>query len=287
MPKSESQVKRKESLSPVPVHFDGPIPSKSVNKLTRKMLHSPFEEKIREMKNVTVQELTVREDLTIVGISGNIDATGLLLLKDIDIPGQEKMPICIKPDGNCLPRVGSLFTYGTEDFHGDIRLRIARELVLHRDVYLDEKHLQRGVSADFDPQPTAKLYAQYSEHYLPGQPLAMPNITAIYNKECNDILKKGAFMGIWQIFALASILKCPLYSVYPNKGNPSVRRDLHRVIMPREMSNAKPLFFMWSTCRTDMNDAHWVPNHFLALLPVLECHECVCATETGCIDITV
>jgi len=40
-------------------------------------------------------------------------------------------------------------------------------------------------------------------------------------------------MGIWQLFGLSSVLQTKLFSVYPQRGNPNIRSDLHRLIYPR------------------------------------------------------
>jgi hypothetical protein len=274
--------KRKCDSGSKSVFLESPIPSRTTQILTRQLIHGPWEEKVQKMKDVSMEDVIRREDLSVIGTGAAIDPTGLTLLSDVEVPGEPKMPVCIEPDGNCLPRVGSLLAYGSQEYHADIRFRIARELILHKDEYLSKDYISRGWPPEVQPGPSPDKYAQYSEHYT-GQRLTEANVQIIYNKEVNDILKKGSYMGMWQIFALSSVLKCPLWCVYPNKGNPSVRNDLNRLILPRDGVNCPPSFVMWSTCRSDMKDANWVPNHFLALLPVMCCQETAVATATGCI----
>ena len=90
-------------------------------------------------------------------------------------------------------------------------------------------------------------------------------------------------MGIWQIFALASVLKRPVFSAYPCLGNPTVRADLHRLVLPRLDPNISttlaldahddkevhqtPLVVMWTSTRNDMTNQNWVPNHFVPAVP--------------------
>lgn len=61
-------------------------------------------------------------------------------------------------------------------------------------------------------------------------------------------------------------------SVYPQKGNPSVRKDLNRLILPNTdalCQKAPAIYLMWTSTRDDeMVHEHWVPNHFTALIPV-------------------
>jgi len=55
-------------------------------------------------------------------------------------------------------------------------------------------------------------------------------------------------------------------------GNPNVRLDLHRKVMPREIApttNETPVYILWTSNRhKDMVQEHWVPNHFVVVLPI-------------------
>lgn len=74
-------------------------------------------------------------------------------------------------------------------------------------------------------------------------------------------------MAIWQIHALATVLNTPVYSVYPNLGNTTVRKNLNRLIFPISKTSQNPVYIMWTSNREDMRQDHWVPNHFVPLLP--------------------
>ena len=65
----------------------------------------------------------------------------------------------------------------------------------------------------------------------------------IYKK---DIRKDGAFMGIWQIFQVANVVKQPIRSVFPNIGN--VVKDLNRTVYCIDnANNIKPAInIMWT-----------------------------------------
>lgn len=67
--------------------------------------------------------------------------------------------------------------------------------------------------------------------------------------------------------SLSSVLQMPLFSVYPELGNPIVRSHLHRKIEPREKSTEYRGRILWTTTRTDMTKNNWVPNHFVPVLP--------------------
>jgi hypothetical protein len=216
-------------------------------------------------------EVTLQSDLSITNLKKGIDEYAYALMPP-DLPtsvnthGRPSFPIIVNGDGNCLARVGSILAYSCETHHADIRLRLAAEMILYRDKYLDVNHLSQGLPAKQRLSPA--MIAQFSDAYT-GQILDDAGVKEIYEKEINQVAKMGEYMGTWQLFALASILKIPIFSAYPKLENVSVRKDLHRVIMPREMSNnAKFPVVMWSSCRDDMREEHWVPNHFCAILPV-------------------
>ena len=76
-------------------------------------------------------------------------------------------------------------------------------------------------------------------------------------------------MGIWQIHALSSVLKVPIYLTYPNIGNRNIRNDLNKLAKPISGNRAETIFILWTSNRQDMTPEHWVPNHFVPLLKIL------------------
>ncbi|VDI73607.1 Hypothetical predicted protein [Mytilus galloprovincialis] len=136
-----------------------------------------------------------------------------------------------------------------------------------QDAYLNQGFLERGIREKNNS--LAKTFAFYSDEYA-NEVLSNGEIERLYEREVLKICKNKSYMGIWQVFALASVLCRPIYSVYPNLGNPNVRRDLHRMIQPREIKSKETSFIMWTTTRNDMRRNNWVPNHFIVLLPMDE-----------------
>jgi hypothetical protein len=246
---------------------------RTVKKLLRAMIHSPFHIQATTASSIEFKDVEMEKDLSLVHLKATVDDTALELMPE-DLPshvrteGQPHFPIVVEGDGNCLCRVGSVLMYGTEDHHLEVRLRIAVEMILFRDIYLDEEHLSKGLP---DTQRlTPAMVAQFSDRYV-MQHLDANSVQTIYLQEVHQVLKPAEFMGTWQLFALASVLKHPIFSAYPQLGNPSVRRDLHRVIMPREEADSRTKLpvILWSSCRGDMKSEHWIPNHFTVVLPVL------------------
>ena len=72
-------------------------------------------------------------------------------------------------------------------------------------------------------------------HYLQlkGVRLDQETIRVIFEQEIMKMAKPKEYMGMWEMMALSSALQVPLYSVYPNLGNPVVRSDLNRKVEPR------------------------------------------------------
>ena len=188
-------------------------------------------------------------------------------LKDQD--ERELFPCEVLADGNCLPSCGSVFAFGNITETDEMRVRIIYEQVMHEDVYLDDEYLGLGIKDKSLQEGLSKRFSQYSEFYVPGVCLTNDIIKDIYRREVLSITEDRSFMGIWQMFALASVLELPLYSVYPMKGNLNVRKDMNRLIIPRQTQNSdgNPVYILWTNTRGDITLEHWVPNHFVPLLP--------------------
>ena len=191
---------------------------------------------------------------------------------DIDL-----CPCTVKIDGNCLPSCGSVFAFGHIHNVDEIRVRIIKELTENEDVYLNDDFLEKGhglSSSGKKKQNLSFIYAQYSENFIPGTKLDKKKVRTLYRNEIMSITQDQSFMGIWQIHALSTVLNKPIYSVYPNLGNPSVRKDLNRQCNPRSWNNQAHqdtdyAFILWTSNRGDLTEEHWVPNHFVPLLPII------------------
>ena len=199
--------------------YKGPLVESQVRKLASQIQGAQDHEKMVICQSLmdSLTPITVRKDLNLTEV-GNVDTKSMALLSDCDLPGSPKYAVSIVGDGNCLPRCGSLLAYGSEIFHKDIRLRVAIELIVHKELYLSEGHLRQGWDDRLRPLPTPRIYAMFSDYYK-GGPLSNADIEAIYDREVSSSLCLNTFMGIWQLFAISSVLKVPIYSVYPNKGN--------------------------------------------------------------------
>ena len=159
------------------------------------------------------------------------DGISASLLPDIaGVDTSSLRPIRVEGDGNCFPRTASLLCTGTEERHTEMCVRIAHEMVKHEDVYLNSSFLSKGNGASDDSM--SMRYAQYSPSYIPGSKLTADDIKATYEMETVDIVRPGAYCGIWQMHALSSLMGAPIHSLYPGLGVP--KDDLCCIIIPRD-----------------------------------------------------
>ena len=67
---------------------------------------------------------------------------------------------------------------------------------------------------------------------------------------------------------LTSDLKMTVLSIYPEHGNPEVRAHLNIIGYPRDGRSDLKTHMLWTTTRMDMNNNHWIPNHFVPVLSI-------------------
>jgi hypothetical protein len=93
-------------------------------------------------------------------------------------------------------------------------------------------------------------------------------IAEIYRREIMTVTKEKAYMGIWQMHSFSSVLKLTVLSIYPEHGNPEVRALLNRMVYPRDGRSNLKAQILWTTTRMDMNNNHWISNHFVPVLSI-------------------
>lgn len=91
-----------------------------------------------------------------------VDESAYTLYPD-DAP-QEMLPCAITGDGNCLPRCGSLFVFGSQNHATEIRIRTVVELAAYEEYYTRDKNV-------------VQRYMQYMEGFIPDK---KQNITELY-----------------------------------------------------------------------------------------------------------
>ena len=166
------------------------------------------------------------------------------------------LPLSTIGDGNCFPRALSFLVFGSEAFHVEIRCRICVALATDPDLYLD-----RSVwSLESDSMDIMDFLFQHSEF----------NQTSVLDVFCQEVMACRTdrhHMGLWQFFAASVVLSCPIQSLYPNKGWFQCRQICNRLISPPHSNPGDlVLSLLWTSTRDDMEDEHWVPNHFVPVI---------------------
>lgn len=144
------------------------------------------------------------------------------------------------------------------------------ELVRNKSTYLTLSHINQDIDLNSnEARDLLKTYCMFSEQYIPGTRTTRSTVVNVYEQEVMSICHDKAFMGIWQIFALSSLLHCRLFSVYPDLGSYLYRVTLNRLIPPIENRHDDVLAsVVWTSTRNDMTKKNWVPHHFVPLIPV-------------------
>lgn len=243
------------------------IPQESWHEIGSILRKSSFVEKVEVCELLSIPPLLVAQNTLpeIMELEADEDAEELMQSVGF-LPGSVKVPINILGDGNCGARCGSIMAFGSQQYHFELRFRMAMEMIQFQDLYLSDAYLARGWPEECTPVPTVVTYQQLCNRYFLPQQATEMDLTKNFNKEVDDLLEMGSFMGVFALFALASVIGCPLVSVYPAKGDPVAQHDLHRLILPRELIHQTPRFIMWSG-GVSRDDRLWVANHFVVLVP--------------------
>ena len=178
--------------------------------LKRRLIHCPYEHKLQIVEEIDIDKLCVPADVNVAPGNWDLDEYGSLLADEVRLPGSVKVTCEIYGDGNCLPRCGSALAFqGDQSRHQEMRMRIVYELIKFQHLYLSDAYIAKGWPKDILPIPTCASYMQLCGEYS----VESGPIHQLYNREINDLLKDGKYMGFFQIAALASVLGCCIVSI--------------------------------------------------------------------------
>ena len=180
-------------------------------------------------------------------------------------------PVQIEGNGNCFPQTISYLLSRTENMYTEIKVCIIYEAVLNMGQYLDDNYVSNGAHNLYDRGILPEQYAQYSDNYTPHVAF---NMLKWYKIEVLDICSDGAFMGIWQIFQVANVIKRPITSVHPKIGNANIREDLHQTVycIDDSYNLLRPLKIMWTPMQVNGGPS----CHFVPLLRVCALNSSIC-----------
>ena len=130
--------------------------------------------------------------------------------------------------------------------------------------YLSHQCLERGATYIHTNAELPTVFTTFSEYYTPGQKLSEDKIQCIYCLETYECARIGSYMGLCQIAQTASVLGVPLQTIYPVRGESTLRNNFHRMFFPVNYpptNDDEPVMIMWTGLRQGS-----VPNHFVSLL---------------------
>lgn len=148
-------------------------------------------------------------------------------------------------DGNCLARSLSAAAFGSEDYHTEVRVRLAMELAIRKNNYLSAEHGEDlltflHASGDFSVVPTLELAFQCEV------------VAAVANSKD---------MGLWHLMAAANILGREVHSIFPTP-NP----HMNKVCKPDDPATSFPIYVQWTSTHNTPLDAAWSANHVVPVV---------------------
>ncbi|KAM3861243.1 vertnin [Diretmus argenteus] len=175
-----------------------------------------------------------------------------------DAPGG-LLPLNCKGEGNLLFDAASMLLVGTTNLSLELQVRTVVEMLLWKRYYLcgmiDSKMMLQAVRFS--------LSAEESEDML-NLPITV--LEAIFDADVKASCFPGSYANMWHVYALSSVLKCNIYSIYP-MFNLKIRPYFNRLIRPRTWpQDVEPvtLHIMWSG--ELQSGSVFKPNHFVALV---------------------
>ncbi|KPP56965.1 vertnin-like [Scleropages formosus] len=176
-----------------------------------------------------------------------------------DAPG-DMIPLACEGEGNLLFDAASILLVGNTSLSLELQVRTVVEMLLWKRYYLS------GM-IDSKVMLQAARFSLCTDESVEMLKLPMAVLEAIFDADVKASCFLGSFANMWHVYALASVLQCRIYSIYP-MYNLKIRPYFNRLIRPRALSpDSDPmiLHIMWSGELESMSV--FKPHHFVALVP--------------------
>ncbi|XP_006015411.1 vertnin [Alligator sinensis] len=149
------------------------------------------------------------------------------------------LPLVCKGEGNRLFEAASVLLWGNPRLSLELQVRTVVEMLLHKQYYLN------GM-IDSKVMLQAARYSLCTEESPEMTSLPMAILEAIFDADIKATCFPGTFANMWHVYALASVLQCNIYSIYP-MSNLKIRPYFNRLIRPRKCGpQTSTLHIMWS-----------------------------------------
>ncbi|KAJ8288861.1 hypothetical protein COCON_G00015200 [Conger conger] len=171
----------------------------------------------------------------------------------------DMLPVTCKGEGNLLFDAASMLLVGNTDLSLELQVRTVVEMLLWKRYYLngmiDSKVMLQAARFSLCTEESAEMLS-----------LPMAVLEAIFDADVKASCFPGSYANMWHVYALASVLQCNIYSIYP-MYNLKIRPYFNRLIRPRTWprdSGPMTLHIMWSGELESM--MVFKPHHFVALV---------------------
>ncbi|KAH0620506.1 hypothetical protein JD844_021030 [Phrynosoma platyrhinos] len=149
------------------------------------------------------------------------------------------LPLICKGEGNHLFEAASMLLWGNTSLSLELQVRTAVEMLLHKQYYL------KGM-IDSKVMLQAARYSLCTEESPEMTSLPLAVLEAIFDADIKATCFPGTYANMWHLYALASVVQCNIYSIYP-MSNLKIRPYFNRLIRPRTCSlQVSTLHIMWS-----------------------------------------
>ncbi|XP_065260518.1 vertnin [Emys orbicularis] len=149
------------------------------------------------------------------------------------------LPLVCKGEGNHLFEAASVLLWGNPSLSLELQVRTVVEMLLHKHYYLN------GM-IDSKVMLQAARYSLCTEESPEMTSLPLAILEAIFDADIKATCFPGTFANMWHVYALASVLQCNIYSIYP-MSNLKIRPYFNRLIRPRKCGpQTSTLHIMWS-----------------------------------------
>lgn len=169
------------------------------------------------------------------------------------------LPLICNGEGNLLFDAVSMLLVGNTELSLELQVRTVVEMMLWKRYYLsemiDSKMMLQAVRFS--------LCVDESENMLN---LPTTVLEAIFDADVKASCFPGSYANMWHMYALSSVLKFNIYSIYP-MFNFKIRPYFNRIIRPRTLlEDFEPptIHIMWSGQL--QSESVFRPNHFVALV---------------------
>jgi hypothetical protein len=86
-----------------------------------------------------------------------------------------------------------MLIFGDQQYHLEMRVRMACELALNKEFYLNNENHKMY---EFDTFPYCSMITTYSQHFKPGMDTQLESIAFVFEEDAMKTAKTGTYCGI-------------------------------------------------------------------------------------------